>query len=126
LEIDSCYYLLVDDAAFFDNIGNLTKGIAYYWQWNISVVSLDINAIKKPQKQSIHCYPNPITNDLFVELDKEANYKISIINIKGQVVLTENIWGKSAHFSTQNLNTGFYFLSVIGDDTQTQVKLIRK
>jgi hypothetical protein len=70
-------------------------------------------------KPSINVYPNPVVNELEVELFN-TNFKkstISIYNVSGQEVMTGTMLGKNKKIDVQNLSNGVYMLKVSNTET---------
>ena len=80
----------------------------------------------------ITVYPNPVSQDLFVDLDvdNDAEVTFSIVNAMGQVVETKtmNVFEGNNSFSSDmsNFTNGVYFLVVQNNDERTVTKFVKK
>jgi hypothetical protein len=79
-------------------------------------------AVNYSELSSIHAYPNPFKDELFVA---EGNGAITILDLSGKVVLEENFTAQNA-VQTTSLMPGTYFVKVsteMGTSTKQFVKL---
>jgi len=81
--------------------------------------SRQINAIFSPLtnsspgfKNSIHVYPNPATNKLFVNAASKAINKIQLIDITGKVVYSNITVNQNAIIDLSRFKSGLYFVQV--------------
>lgn len=101
---------------------------------NVNFSSFGVGIQENEMLNTISVYPNPITNNAFVEFNlAETNaVTIEMVNTIGQVVLHENIGKLNAGIQNYSLNAaslsnGLYFLNIkIGDNTVTQKVAIYK
>jgi hypothetical protein len=104
------------------NIPNISShGI---WIWNAKGASITlppftgaaigINEYTTEQSlNGIKLFPNPTSGNITIELEKFSKSEtVTILNILGQVVLTEMLSDKNSTLNIQNLNTGVYLLRV--------------
>lgn len=84
------------------------------------------------QNKIIKVYPNPFSNQITIEfdnLDNAKNYEISIIDVSGRIIFTEN--GSIASGINQiqilkdDLGRGFYFIKVRLDNNVSFIKVIK-
>jgi N-acetylneuraminic acid mutarotase len=70
-------------------------------------------------------FPNPVSGAQFtIKLDVElANATVTIYNVEGKVVLTENITSKEFTVNRNDLKDGFYFISI---ENKQQVLSVKK
>jgi len=73
----------------------------------------NINEVEDILNDYIHIFPNP-AEDLFnVSIDKEGDYKMEIMNIEGQVLISKVIKGENtSRIDLSNLASGTYILKV--------------
>lgn len=84
---------------------------------------LKITLGEQPQGSGVKVYPNPVIDFLSLELYGESSrsYNISVININGQKVYTEELIFSENHWyirevNMRNMAKGFYFIRVISKD----------
>jgi arylsulfatase A-like enzyme len=94
-----------------------------FWGYDIGVVLLDnvelfiqneSTGIFEEQKKSIHIYPNPVEEYLF--LDKKCDYEI--YNLLGKEVL----YGSEQNIDVRKLNSGIYIISLENMMTKKFIK----
>lgn len=73
----------------------------------------------------IEIYPNPVDNELFIDLKENQSINYSIFDISGKLVLTGNL-SKNSHINTSSLANGNYILTLKNDGIKTSQKLIIK
>ncbi|WP_027418003.1 T9SS type A sorting domain-containing protein [Crocinitomix catalasitica] len=74
---------------------------------------------------SLKMYPNPANSELFIDTEVE-NYQLNIINILGEVIITENNITGLKTIDVSRLTTGAYFVDISNDNIKTVEKLIIK
>ena len=78
---------------------------------------------KKPEQGSFSIYPNPVSNELFIDTDLRIQ-EIDIIDISGREV--ESIIFNSYSIDVSDLPNGIYILKVIGVDKILTQKFIKQ
>jgi hypothetical protein len=77
-------------------------------------------------RKRIKIYPNPLTTNLFVELDTKEDIKVSLISIAGQTIYQEEFRNdEKVKIDLSNFKNGLYILRV-DSDTDTFKELIIK
>ena len=64
-------------------------------------------------------YPNPATNVLNIDLMDDNSQTVSVIDMKGSVVFSENITSKHIEINTSSLPSGGYILKLSGTSNAT-------
>jgi hypothetical protein len=72
----------------------------------------------------VNIYPNPTTDVLYVAADGYST--VSITNMLGQVIRTENINDTQFALNVTDLNAGVYFINLKGERGTTSKKFIKK
>jgi hypothetical protein len=95
-----------------------TKSMTLMKAPNISVEENDI--------ASFSLYPNPTTEFVNVELGSNinGNANLEIYNLKGQLVMSENLNQKINTIEVSNLNKGLYILNIQSEQGKSSEKLI--
>ncbi len=74
---------------------------------------------------SISCYPNPCSDDLYINYSENGNYQIIAVN--GAVVLSGKIYSNQRNkIDVSNLKSGMYQLIVRNKQTSKHLKFIRQ
>lgn len=71
---------------------------------------------------AISLYPNPATSYVKVELEENIN-ALTIVNMMGQVVYSENVNNNRAMVNTSNLPAGLYIVNVVTDNGMSAKRL---
>ena len=72
----------------------------------------------------IKVYPNPATDEIFVENLQDGN--ISILNISGSVVLNQNITNNKTTVNISHLPAGMYLLKTVSKDGVSTRKFVKE
>lgn len=115
-----CTYL-ANPASTYPRVisGNLTNCLneaAVIWSCNLSVPEVN--------KDKLSYYPNPV-KDIFNLSYNEDIVSISVMNILGQVVLSQNIGSNNAQINMSTLPSGNYFVKVASSGVMSTVKVIK-
>ncbi len=88
---------------------------------NVTITNVNIASVNK---SDIKIYPNP-NNGLFnVELPKDDNTLITIINISGQIVYQIKSTSKQNNINIENYSKGVYFVRIVSDSINTTKQII--
>jgi hypothetical protein len=82
-----------------------------------------LTIINESAPQTIAVYPNPVVEDLTIDLSKlKGSYSIEIFNMQGQLIRKESITSglRPIILSFREFSTGVYILHVINNDTHTR------
>ena len=101
----------------YNGSGTYYKDFFMYEPTFVSVADLNNNT-------GIKIYPNPASDDLFVELSRAAT--VEIINAKGQIILTKTLSGIKDHIDLSALPPGVYTVKVRSDRGINVKKLIKQ
>lgn len=79
--------------------------------------------VDQPEGNGVKVYPNPVTDNLTIELfgDVSREFRIDIINISGTIVRTQRMvfngsfWQKEP-FSLNGFSKGLYFVRIVSED----------
>jgi len=94
----------------FTGFGGSSNGNIEFTKEQVAFLSIDNNA----EVVSINSYPNPVTNELFIESDINGQATLMLNSINGQQVLNEIIEFTDAPISLgmSNYNEGTYILTI--------------
>jgi hypothetical protein len=79
---------------------------------------------EKFEKESVRVYPNPANE--FIQLSNVYDASISITDMTGKVVLSQNKINENESINISNLVSGVYFISVNTENLQETIKFIKK
>ncbi len=100
----------------------LTQSISFYWNDK----DIDNDGIAENQLSKSMIYPNPATDVIRVKIeDKEFEGTLEILNTAGQVVLKQNVNGKSA-ISVRGLEKGMYLYHLYNGKTVYNGKFVKE
>jgi hypothetical protein len=99
--------VIVDGADVVEN-ANLTVGI------NDAVASM------------LNVYPNPASDVIFIERTSSDNVVVEIYNNKGVVINTFEMNEARKEVSVSELNSGVYFIRMVGETTNNVIRFIKK
>ncbi len=68
-------------------------------------------------------YPNPASDELSVSFQKNISGTISLCDLKGRIILTQNITGTENFISLKNISAGIYFVKV-GNEMEVGIKKV--
>jgi hypothetical protein len=108
---------------------NLTAPVAnsYLYVDNLNFTFQTSVSENNTSKATIKIYPNPVTEQLQIELPDNTNSIINykIINNLGQIVQTDNNFSKS-YIETSNLPKGFYHILIESKENQYINKFVKQ
>ena len=64
------------------------------------------------ESNNINIYPNPVSNELFVEFKNKQNVIINIFNSLGQQIYTEKLINYQQSIDMTSLNNGIYLINI--------------
>ena len=73
---------------------------------------------------NLKVYPNPIKDILNISFDNQINI-ISIYNLLGQEIISKKVNANDVKIDVLGLNSGTYFVKVIGDNFEKIIKVIK-
>lgn len=77
------------------------------------------------EAENIHIYPNPVQNELFVEIENELVTKMNIIDFSGRIIQTiSNTNAKSINVSA--LYKGVYILEIYSGNTILNTRFVKE
>ncbi len=77
---------------------------------------------------SVVYFPNPLSESVMIESEEYEGYTVSIFNISGQLISTQNLGSNRTEMNTKGWSSGFY-IAVITDESGTVVstnKLVKE
>ncbi len=91
----------------------------------IAKIDITANGISEINKSTLNYYPNPTSNQVTVETPIDESYTITICNINGQTVLTQQSAGlSSVTIDVSQLSKGVYILEVQSAKQTVSKKLV--
>ncbi len=90
------------------NAGNMTKIVVKNPN---SPTSID----EQKLVSTLLAYPNPVADELTIEINADANFAYTITDALGKVVSQNKLTDDKTVINTSNLNNGFYVLSILNE-----------
>ena len=75
---------------------------------------------------NIIIYPNPSYDRLNIQFNKNENYKVQILNAKGETIINSVLNSEASEIDISNLNKGIYIISLFGNNSIYHKKFIKK
>jgi hypothetical protein len=94
---------------------------------NSASVVMTVNAcvgMTENEALSLHVYPNPAGNQLFVESDMNGQATIRLYDSRGRVVLTATATETRTQLNTEALSNGIYLLEVMSTDGKRSTRQV--
>jgi len=90
----------------------------------ISIDGIDNNISERSNE--IKCYPNPVTDNVTIEISGESFCgNLAIVDIEGQKLISRQITEPKTQVDISNLPSGVYFVRVTGERTVQVGKFIK-
>lgn len=77
-------------------------------------------------KNSIKIYPNPVQNELTLQLDNNVFESYKIVDLTGKTVANGKISGSESIISVNSISKGMYILQLIGENQISNHKIIKE
>jgi hypothetical protein len=77
-------------------------------------------------KNSIKIYPNPVQNELTLQLDNNVFESYKIVDLTGKTVANGKISGSESVISVNSISKGMYILQLIGENQISNHKIIKE
>lgn len=81
----------------------------------------DLTDIHEVEGFTFTIFPNPVKDKLFIKLDKEIEYKASIITLTGQQIIIDQSMKGNGQIDLSQVSKGVYFLVVKGTKDNFEV-----
>ena len=82
-------------------------------------------SIEDFNENNVNLYPNPVKNNLTIELKSNVDTNIEIYNILGKRVL-KNLINKTSNLNLQDLKTGIYIVKITQNNSTITKKLVKQ
>lgn len=93
---------------FYSIVCDNDDGNYYCLHWDASSAGIDENVF-----QNLSVFPNPVTDEVFVNTDISGEKEIEVYNILGLKIISFSTYDKEIVINTQELKQGRYFLRLI-------------
>lgn len=109
------------DTAFIKSCSSVNSGNNVKWKFDCTV------GVNDPvQPMSVKVYPNPVVNELIIELKDQIITAVSLYSIDQKCVLQQNNEGQKVKIDVSGLPAGFYILKIEGGGRSAIYKIIKK
>lgn len=83
------------------------------------------NAVKHEELARVKMYPNPVSNELHIELASQpVRAAYTIYNLAGQSVLNSTLLANKSIVNTSRLKNGFYFVRIENDGQESTQRIL--
>lgn len=76
----------------------------------INLNDIDENVLATLEDLSIHVFPNPVANSLFIDFPDQSFRLVELVSSSGRVVLSQHVPGRITELQIANLRSGMYFV----------------
>lgn len=91
----------------------------------VGVIHQKAVGINELELQAVRVYPNPVIDKLVVSLNLNTEYSLIVSTIVGETILKEDLQLHSTTLDISYLKSGVYFLTVISQGKQQQLKFVK-
>jgi hypothetical protein len=74
----------------------------------------------------ITIYPNPVTQNLTIEIGERKPYQLKVLNVLGQIVLQKDVYLPEETLDVANFSNGVYTLEISDKDIRSRLKFIKE
>lgn len=71
-------------------------------------------------------YPNPVKNELHIDMDIERDVTINIFDVSGKLVIFETVQGQANTIQMKGLSKGIYFANVKSSEKSRTFKIVKE
>ena len=87
--------------------------------------SVGVNEVEN--NLGLRVFPNPANEVINISLNKEVSATLTLLDVSGKVIKTQELNGISTSINTASLNSGVYFVTINdGTSVSTQKVVIKK
>ena len=91
-------------------------------EWTLNVVDSYTVGVEETTTNNVKVYPNPITD--FVNITTNSNnMSVKIYSIDGKMIENQVVNSNNLRISTDNFNSGIYFVQVESNNQKSVFKL---
>jgi len=114
----------IEDLTFIAFVSKHNEDVNKREILNSNTITMEtISSVKETTLSEILIYPNPASNKLFIQSNKQLK-QIDIYNIQGQLVKSER--GNSQEISISDLTNGMYIINLTTDSEKIIQKFIKQ
>jgi hypothetical protein len=115
-----------DKSALVDAEFSKTEATLYFFEEDEGGNGGDPSGIDENKVQPIVVYPNPVENNVLVNISDPVDCRINIYNLEGKLILTKNIHSQNTIINTENLTNGTYILNISNNGERTIKKMVKR
>lgn len=121
----------VDSIKFFMYSSDVTGGYintpTYFSFDNLTISDAFVGLAENTLEQNLQVYPNPFSTSLTINIEGgfEKNANVTITDITGKVVLTEELNGSKNQLNLTSLEKGIYFAEIRSNNSKAVKKIIK-
>jgi bilirubin oxidase len=91
-----------------------------------AILNVGSTGLARNQTIQFDMFPNPANDQLYVKLKQQGDVHITITNLIGQHVLTQDLFEIDNAIDIHSLKSGVYFVTIMQHNVSTTVKLIKQ
>ena len=91
----------------------------------VGVIHQQAVGIEELKLSNISVYPNPAKDVLHINLPT-INYFVEVVNMMGEVILKSENNSNTTSLELNNLKSGVYFLTIVAEGKQKQLKFVKQ
>ncbi len=91
-----------------------------------NITYLDANSIPVLSKSTFNIYPNPVKNNIFIEINDNYSYSLIIYDITGEKIYSQILQGKTNKIPVKKFAKGIYFVELTNEKGIFTEKIIIK
>ncbi|MDQ3191169.1 MAG: T9SS type A sorting domain-containing protein [Bacteroidota bacterium] len=120
---DSNNNILTIEFSWLDWNGNWEDYMKHLYIYN----SITVNVKENVLSRQINVYPNPFHNELFIETDKNEPIKISVYNMTGKQIFTQNYTASNVKttIDLSEFTLGVYMIQISTSENTVTKKVVK-
>ncbi|MFD0989482.1 LamG-like jellyroll fold domain-containing protein [Mariniflexile jejuense] len=113
---------------FIDNSGNNLNGTysnMEYFDWTFGTTCGTLSVSKTRIENDIKLYPNPVNDNLYIEVKALTNVSVQVLDINGRQITEKKLVGSKNMLDTSKLQSGIYLINIKSDQGRITKKLVK-
>lgn len=102
-------------------------GINYYRLMQVDFSGLtsysEVESVHRGEEKTVYVWPTLAKDHVFMRVDDFEEYEVRVIDMMGQVVLTENV--VNSYINVQNLSEGHYIINIYADGKEYTERFVK-
>ncbi|RKX17071.1 MAG: hypothetical protein DRP35_11580, partial [Candidatus Zixiibacteriota bacterium] len=128
--MDTTHYFPVTNQTAFEIFSLIRDGNKNLSQIDDKIINVVVGMFSPENKESLVVYPNPVTDELFLNFSEKLNgtVNITVYNTAGQQLISEKINQSVGYYrlNTSGLRSGVYILTLINKEQAFKAKFVKE